>query len=117
VLQQANYLKGKLRLYLRVMDGSGSKVFRVIPIGGILSFSRPEPQIDKHSNLHLLYQNWAHSSSYTVFNPNGELLERETYDYSDSRPRLQVDEQGRISVVGGVRRITSNTSAGTVENP
>lgn len=110
VLQQANFLKGKLRLYLRITDPTGAKVFRVVPIGIILSFSRPEPRIDKFSNLHLLYQNWAHSSSYTVFSPDGEILERETYDYSDSRPRLQVDAEGRISVVGGVRRVTSNGS-------
>lgn len=110
VLQQANYLKGKLRLYLRLTDDSGNKVYRVVPIGLILSFSRPEPRIDKFSNLHLLYQNWAHSFSYTVFTPDGEVIERQTYDYADTRPRLQVDEEGQISVIGGARRVTSNGS-------
>jgi hypothetical protein len=115
ILQQANYLKGKLRLYLRLTDASGTKVFRVVPIGLILSFSRPEPRIDKFSNLHLLYQNWAHSFSYTVFTPDGEIVERQTYDYTDTRPRLQVDDEGRISVAGGVRRVTSNGSPVTSE--
>ena len=115
VLQQANYLKGKLRLYLRLTDSTGVKVYRVVPIGLILSFSHPEPRIDKFSNLHLLYQNWAHSFSYTVFNPNGEILEQQTYDYTDSRPRLRVDEEGMISVVGGMRRVTSNGSPVTNE--
>jgi hypothetical protein len=115
VLQQANYLKGKLRLYLRLTDVTGTKVFRVVPIGLILSFSRPEPRVDKFSNLHLLYQNWAHSFSYTVFTPDGEILDRQTYDYTDSRPRLQVDADGRISVAGGVRRVTSNGSPVTSE--
>jgi hypothetical protein len=115
VLQQVNFLKGQLRLYLRLTDASGGKVFRVVPIGMILSFSHPEPRIDKFSNLHLLYQNWAHSFSYTVFNPDGDILERQTYDYTDSRPHLQVDEAGRISVVGGERRVTSNGSPVTGE--
>jgi len=115
VLQQANYLKGKLRLYLRLTDATNTKVFKVTPIGTILSFSRPEPRIDRFSNLHLLYQNWAHSFSYTVFNPDGEILEQQTYDYTDTRPRLNVDEDGRISVVGGVRRVTSNGSPVTGE--
>jgi hypothetical protein len=115
VLQQANYLKGKLRLYLRLTDATGTKVFRVVPIGTILSFSRPEPRIDKLSNLHLLYQNWAHSFSYTVFNPDGEVLEQQTYDYVETRPRLFVGEDGRISVQGGVRRVTSNGSPVTTE--
>jgi hypothetical protein len=113
VLQQANYLKGQLRLYLRLTDVTGTKVFRVVPIGLILSFSHPEPRIDKFSNLHLLYQNWAHSFSYTVFNPDGEIVDRQTYDYTDTRPHLQVDDEGKISVVGGVRRVTFNGSAVT----
>jgi hypothetical protein len=116
VLQQANYLKGKLRLYLRLTDATGTKTFRVVPIGLILSFSRPEPRIDKFSNLHLLYQNWAHSFSYTVFTPDGEIVDRQAYDYTDTRPRLQVDDEGRISVAGGVRRVTSNGSPVTVES-
>jgi hypothetical protein len=115
VLQQANYLKGKLRLYLRLTDVTGNRVYRVVPIGMVFSFSHPEPRIDKFSNLHLFYQNWAHSFSYTVFNPNGEILEQQTYDYTDTRPRLQVDEEGRISVVGGMRRVTSNGLPVTTE--
>src|SRR5258708_3232921 len=55
VLQQANYLKGQLRLYLSLTDGSGARVFRVVPVGTMVSFSRPEAQLDKASDLHLLY--------------------------------------------------------------
>lgn len=110
ILQQANYLKGKLRLYLRLTDVTGTKVFRVVPIGMVLSFSHPEPRIDKFSNLHLLYQSWAHSFTYAVFTPDGEMVERQTYDYIDTRPHLQVDEEGTISVVGGVRKVTSTGS-------
>jgi hypothetical protein len=107
ILQQANYVKGQLRLYLRVTDSSGLKIYRTVPVGNVLSFSRPEPRLDRLSNLHLLYQSWAHSFSYSVYNPEGELMTRQTFDYSDSRPRLQADEEGNVSVVGGVRRLTS----------
>jgi hypothetical protein len=113
-LQQANYIKGQLRLYLRISDTRGG-IIRTVPIGTILSFSHPEPQIDKSSNLHLIYQNWARAYTYSVFNPEGELLTRETYDYVDTRPRLRVDE-GNISVVGGVKRVSANEAA-AVETP
>jgi hypothetical protein len=106
ILQQANYLKAQLRLYLRLTDASGSKTFRVFSIGPMVSFSHPEPQVDKFSNLHLLYQDGAHTFRYTVVNPDGEILARRIYDYVDKRPRLQPDEDGKIFVTGGVRRIT-----------
>ena len=105
-LQQANYLKRELRLYARVTDASEAKVFRVFSIGPLVSFSRPEPQVDKSSNLHVLCQSGARAFTYSVINPDGELVARQTYDYINSRPRLKVDDAGKIVVVGGLRRPT-----------
>ncbi|HWI56288.1 MAG TPA: hypothetical protein VNZ22_03625 [Bacillota bacterium] len=104
ILQQANYLKGQIRLYLRITDSSGGRTFRVFPIGPMLSFSRPEPQIDGVSRLHLLYQNGPTTFSYSVFNPEGEVLLRQTFDYVGARPRLSADAAGNIAVMGGARR-------------
>ncbi len=106
VLQQANYLKKQLRLYLRVTDAYGKSVC-VRPVGPLVSFSKPTPQVDRASNLHLLYQAGPRNFSYTMFNPDGELLLRQTYEFGASRPRLQTDDEGKISVVGGQRRVTA----------
>ena len=106
ILQQANYLRSQLRLYVRVTDASGARTFRVFPIGPMVSFGRPEPQVDKFSNLHLLYQDGPHSYNYTVINPDGEMIARRTYDYVDKRPRLAPDAEGKVLVLGGVRRPT-----------
>ena len=107
ILQQANYLRSQLRLYVRVTDASGARTLRVFPIGPMVSFGRPEPQVDKFSNMHLLYQDGPHSYSYTVINPDGEIIARRTYDYVDKRPRLSPDADGKVLVTGGVRRSTA----------
>ena len=104
-LQQANYLNSQIRLYLRLTDASEAKVFKVFPIGPMRSVSKPEPQLDKESNLHVLYQSDARSYSYTVVNPNGEITSRQTYDYVNSRPRLKMKQGGTLAVIGGVRRV------------
>ena len=106
ILQQANYLRSQLRLYVRLTDASGARTFRVFSVGPMVSFGRPEPQVDRLSNLHLLYQDGAHSFNYTVVNPDGEVIIRRTYDYGDTRPRLQPDQGGNILVTGGVRRLS-----------
>ena len=95
VLQQANYLRSQLRLYVRLTDASGARTFRVFPIGPMVSFGRPEPQVDKFSNLHLLYQDGPHSFNYIVINPDGEIIARRTYDYVDKRPRLDAGCGGK----------------------
>jgi len=109
MLQQANYLKGELRLYVRLTDATGARTFQVFPVGRMVSFSRPEPQLDQSSNLHLLFANGPHSFSYTVVSPYGELMTRRTYEYlNNARPRLKADENGNIDVTGGTRRLTAN---------
>jgi hypothetical protein len=123
ILQQANYLKGQLRLYLRITDATGGKIVRTVPIGMALSFSNPDPRLDKDSNLHLLYQSWARSFTYCVYTPDGDLTLRRTYDFDQTRPRFQLDSDGTIVVAGGTRRINANDipapkeSAVTNSNP
>jgi len=106
ILQQANYIKGQLRLYARVADAN-DKPIKVFALGPTVSFSRPQPLVDKASNLHVLYQNGARTYSYTELNPDGDVIARRFFEYVSSRPRLREDDQGNISVLGGVRRATS----------
>jgi hypothetical protein len=106
VLQQANYLK-QLRLYFRLTDATDSKTLRVFPVGPIVSVSRPQPQLDRQSNLHLLWQTSARIYTYIAINPDGDVLLRQMYEMAgNSRPRLQMDTEGKFFVVGGSRRIT-----------
>ena len=108
ILQQAHFLRSQLRLYLRVTDASEGRIFRLIPVGPMVSFGQPETQVDMISNLHLLYQDRPHSFSYTMFNPDGQLMQRQTYDYITTRPRLHPEGDGRVTILGGTRRITAS---------
>jgi hypothetical protein len=103
-LQQANYLRRSLMLYAQVTD-SGGRYNRVTPIGPMISFGQPTATVDKMSNLHVLYQNGPRSFSYTVINPDCEIIARQTYEYT-SRPRMGADADGNIIVEGGTRRIS-----------
>ncbi|HTV63131.1 MAG TPA: hypothetical protein VMH30_11240 [Verrucomicrobiae bacterium] len=103
VLEEANYLRRQLRLYLLVTDDTGGRVFKVSAIGPMVSFSRPEAELDSDSNLHVLYQSGAESFLYSVINPDGNITQQAVYDYSTTRPELSLDAAGHIVVVGGVR--------------
>jgi hypothetical protein len=103
-LQEANYLRSRLTLYAQVTDESG-KVRKVIAIGPMISFGQPVPQVDRMSNLHVLYQNGPNTFSYNVINPDGTIILRRTYDYT-TRPRLTTGDDGSVSVTGGSRRVT-----------
>jgi hypothetical protein len=104
-LQQATFLK-QLRLYVRVTDAKESTVFRVLPLGTLTSFSQPEPVVDASSQLHVLFQNGPRSFLYSVITPDGDQIIRQTWDYTgDSRPRLRAENDGRVIVHGGARRI------------
>lgn len=103
-LQEANYLHSRLTLYVQIIDDAG-KLNKVFPIGPMVSFGQPEPKIDKSSNLHVLYQDGARTYNYTVIDPDGNVILRQTYDYT-TRPRLVANDDGDVIVSGGARRIT-----------
>jgi hypothetical protein len=115
-LQQATYLK-RLLLYARLTDKDDIRVFRVQPLGPLVSFSKPEAQIDKASNLHVLFQSGARSFYYVVVSPSGDVLQRETHDYAGkSRPVLRAGENGTFYVAGGARRRSADDLPATPAN-
>ena len=102
-LQQANYLRRNLMLYVQVTDSVG-KINKVQAIGPMISFGQPTAQVDKLSNLHVLYQIGPRTFSYTVTTPDCDIITRQTYDYT-TRPKMIADADGNITVDGGSRRI------------
>jgi hypothetical protein len=116
ILQQA-HLK-RLTLYVRITDETETITYRLLPVGPLVSFSRPEPQVDKESNLHLLFQTGARSFSYSVISAKGDLVLKQTHDYSRTRPMLRSNEEGRIYVAGGQRRFAADDLPPlTIDNP
>ena len=106
-LQQANYLRTQPRLYVKLSDSSEERVMKVYSLGNLVSFSKPDPQVDKLSNLHLLFQNGARTFSYNLISPDGELKVRQTYESAATRPRLRMGEDGKLEVAGGMRRVSA----------
>ena len=105
-LQKVAYLS-ELKLYFRLTDDAG-KTLRVFPIDRMVSFSQPEAQIDRFSNFHVLNQSGAKAFTYCEINPFGQILVRQTFDYTRSRPSLAKDVTGHILVTGGERRVTDH---------
>ena len=107
-LIQADY-RNRLFLYARVCDASEQKVYRVFPLGRLVSFGRPEVQIDAESNMHVLFQTGPRSFTYSQVDPHGGLLLRQRYDYLDSsRPHIRSREQGGLTIMGGIRQPMAN---------
>lgn len=118
VLQQANYLKENLFLYARITDGDGLRTSKVVRLGPMTSFSKPEAQLDSESNLHVLFQAGARGFLYTCLDPDGAVKDRQTFDIGANRPVLRDLGNGQIGVAGGVRRISSSElEAQTATNP
>lgn len=107
ILQQANYLRD-LRLYLRVTNLGESDTYRVAPLGGTVNFARPQYVVDRKSHFHILHQYGASGYRYHEFNADGDLLCRQVWEITASRPKLSVNDQGEVGVIGGTRRYTKD---------
>ena len=92
------------QIYLRVTDEPEATVFKVLALGPVVSFAKPERQLDKYSNLHVLFQDGAQTFNYSVISPQGELRIRQRHTYAGtSRPHLIEDDEGFVRVAGGQR--------------
>jgi len=103
-LEQANYLKQQLRLYVQVSDTAEATVYKVSALGPMVSFAHPEAQVDRQSRLNVLWQTGAQMFSYAIVNPDGSVAALDFYDNFFSRPRLTVNDDGDVVVLGGTRR-------------
>jgi hypothetical protein len=104
-LEEANYLRSQLRMYVQVSDESERQIFKVRAIGPMVSFSQPEARLDPRNRLHVIYQSGARVFNYSIVNPDGDIVWQENYDYLNTRPRLHIADDGNITVLGGVRRL------------
>lgn len=116
-LLQANYLKEQLRLYVQVSDANVQQVYKVTTLGPMVSFGRPEAQVDRLSRLNVLWQTGAQAFSFCVVNTDGTLAQQEIFDAYNSRPRLTVDENGKITIRGGIRRMKPSEYPAAVKPP
>jgi hypothetical protein len=96
------------RLYARVTDAEEARVFRVVRLGQVVSFGKPETQVDRQSRLHVLFQTGPRSFLYGAFTPDGEWTVRQCHDYAEMRPTLRVSDTGQVLVSGGYRRYTAS---------
>lgn len=104
-LEQANYLRDQLRLYVQVSDTTAQQIYKVAALGPMVSFGRPEAKVDRASHLHVLWQTGSQAFAYSLVNPDGTVAKQEVYDIFNSvRPRLVVDANGEVQVGGGIRR-------------
>jgi hypothetical protein len=104
-LEKANYLRQQLRLYLQLTDAAESRIYKVVALGPMVSFGYPDERIDRTSQLHVLWQTGAQSFSYCVVSPDGKLLQRDLYEIANTRPKLKVDDNGEVTVEGGIKRV------------
>jgi hypothetical protein len=56
----------------------------------------------------VLHQTGARAFNYSVINPEGEVVLRQTYQYTTSRPTLRENDDGKVYVGGGIRMISSH---------
>jgi hypothetical protein len=101
-------IPGNIQLFVRVTDATGNRTWRLVPIGPYFSFTPPAVMLDRYNDLHVLHQTKAQLFTYCVIDTLGQILERQTYQYTDQRPVLRGDGSGGVAVAGGARVVTAS---------
>ncbi|MDD5200684.1 MAG: hypothetical protein PHC88_12885 [Terrimicrobiaceae bacterium] len=95
-------LPDETQLYLRIEDKEGGLIYCTHQMGKLVSFSKPEVEIDANNQIHILQNTAPRMFLYSKVGLNGQILDRKEYTaLSDTRPALRRDTAGGFQVVGG----------------
>lgn len=98
----SNRFPDHTKLYVRVEDKTTGAVYNTFPLGRVIAFDDPQAELDQGNRLHVLYCAAPRTWSYAEVGLNGELLARQTFIETKTRPRLRRAPDGALAVKGGI---------------
>lgn len=98
----SNRFPDHTKLYVRVEDKTTGAVYNTFPLGRVIAFDDPQAELDQSNRLHVLHCAAPRTWSYAEVGLNGELLARQTFIETKSRPRLRRATDGGVAVKGGI---------------
>jgi hypothetical protein len=90
-------------LYARVENKESGVVYSTFSLGRSIASDDPEAEFDRANQLHVLHCTAPRSWAYARIGLNGELIERDIFMETKSRPHLRHTADGMIAVRGGMR--------------
>lgn len=94
-------LSRSTRLYIRIEDREGGRIFATHQLGPFLTFGRPEVMLDADNDIHILQNSSPKQFIYSHVGLGGEVLVRQAYVEDGTRPKLVRQDGGSVAVMGG----------------
>ncbi len=88
-------------VYACVRDQPNGLVYGMLPIGVYVPLGSPDVRVDKGGDLFVLHRSGPRSFTYTRVSPFGKILDQAVYSDIRSQPRLEIDSDGIVLIVGG----------------
>jgi len=96
-------LPDETQLYLRIEDKDNGLVFCTHQLGRLVSFDKPQIEIDARNQINILQNTAPRMFLYTKVGLDGQILDRKQYaGTTESRPTLRRDTAGGYQIVGGM---------------
>lgn len=95
-------LSEKTDLYLRIEDKTSGLVYCTHRLGDLISYGKPDIQLDSSNTIHVLQNNIPREFIYSKVGLDGKILERLSYSAPKTRPQLIKGPDGSVAVIGAV---------------
>ncbi|MDK3159569.1 hypothetical protein QPK87_23770 [Kamptonema cortianum] len=96
-------------LYLQVLGENNQMVYATTRLAPIISSGSIAAEFDRDQRLHVLFQTDPKAYGYYVAENDGKQVDAAVYTSYNSIPKLKIDPQRRIGVVGGNRQADPNS--------
>ncbi|HEY8899847.1 MAG TPA: hypothetical protein VIM61_05500 [Chthoniobacterales bacterium] len=95
-------LPDQTQLYLRIQDKERGLIYCTHQLGRVVSFNKPQVEIDANNDIHILQNTSPRMFLYTKVGLDGKILDRKQYSGStESTPTMRRTVSGDFRVMGG----------------
>lgn len=97
----AHRLPKSTQLYLRIEDPDRGLIFCTHQLGKYITFGKPQVELDVNNQIHVLQNAAPKTFIYSHISLRGEILDRQVFTETATRPLLARQTDGSVKVIGG----------------
>ncbi len=98
-------------LYFQVRGEDNGVIYATTRLAHVIDSDSSVAEFDKDGRIHILFQTEPRAYGYYVAENDGRKVEAAIYTSYNSTPKLKIDSQRRIGVVGGERQVEPGSGA------
>ncbi|NQU11016.1 hypothetical protein HQ590_09515 [bacterium] len=102
-------------LYAGIRDPEHDLIYGMVRLGPYVPMAAPQALVDPQGRVHILFRHAPSALAYICLDAQAQVVDRGVYSDLMSVPRLKIDDEGEVTVTGGLRLQSGQRAPGPAD--